>query len=73
VILKQVGPTAGVFWAGGSFVPDGFGELQGMVISQGGIQAGPSFRFRRNGQIDNPHLPPPSSGPRFVLRGWLQL
>jgi hypothetical protein len=73
VILKQEGPTAGVFWAGGSFVPEGFGELQGMVISQGGIQAGPSFRFRRNDQIDNPYLPPPSSGPRFVLKGWLQL
>ncbi|MBI5585919.1 MAG: hypothetical protein HY892_19075 [Deltaproteobacteria bacterium] len=73
IVMKNEGEAGGVFWSGGSFIPAGRGNLQGMIVSQGGIQADSSFRFQRVDRIQNPYLPPPSSGPRFVIKGWLQL
>jgi hypothetical protein len=73
LVLKNEGEVCGVFWSGGSLIPAGSAGLQGMVISQGPIRADPAFRFRRNEAVQNPYLPPPSAGPRFVLKGWLQL
>lgn len=73
LVMKNDGEACGVFWSGGALVPAGPGGLQGIVVSQGGIRADPSFRFRRSRAIQNPYLPPPSAGPPFVLRGWLQL
>ena len=73
ILLNNAGEACGVFWSGGALIPAGAGKVEGIIVSQGGVRADRSFRFQRSDRLQNPYLPPPSSGPPFVLKGWLQL
>ena len=71
----------GAFWSNGSFVQNGKGRTEGMIVSQGDITKNGKLLFTANGNIQTDYLPtvtttvkiPGTQGSNtFAVVGWRQ-